>query len=46
MQQSKSIFLIRPYCQEFLDEVSKYYEVVIFTAAVKEYADNILDNID
>jgi Dullard-like phosphatase family protein len=46
MQSSKSIFLIRPYCQEFLDEMSKHFEIVIFTAAVKEYADKILDSID
>ena len=46
MQNSKSLFLVRPYCQEFLDEMSKYYELVIFTAAVKKYADNILDSID
>jgi len=26
--------------------MTKYYEIVIFTAAVKEYADNILDAID
>ena len=26
--------------------MSKYYELVIFTAAVKDYADNILDEID
>jgi len=26
--------------------MNKYYEVVIFTAAVKEYADNILNSID
>ena len=46
IQNSKSVFLIRPYCNEFLDEMAKHYEVVIFTAAVKEYADNILDSID
>lgn len=46
IQNSKSLFLIRPYCNEFLDEMAKHYEVVIFTAAVKEYADNILDSID
>ena len=46
IQKSKSVFLVRPYCQEFLDEMSKYYEIVIFTAAVKDYADNILDEID
>lgn len=38
--------LIRPYCHEFLEEMSKYFELVIFTAAVKEYADSILDSID
>ena len=26
--------------------MNKYYEIVIFTAAVKEYADNILNSID
>lgn len=26
--------------------MSKYYEVVIFTAAVKDYADWIIDRID
>jgi CTD small phosphatase-like protein 2 len=26
--------------------MAKHYEIVIFTAAVKEYADNILDSID
>ena len=27
-------FLIRPYAYEFLEEMAKYYEVVIFTAAI------------
>lgn len=26
--------------------MSKYYEVVIFTASVKDYADTILDQLD
>ena len=26
--------------------MTKHFEIVIFTAAVKEYADNILDSID
>lgn len=26
--------------------MTKHYEIIIFTAAVKEYADNILDAID
>lgn len=41
-----SQFLIRPFAQNFLKEVSKYYEVIIFTAALKDYADFILDRLD
>lgn len=41
-----SQFLIRPFAQNFLREVSKHYEIVIFTAALKEYADFILDRLD
>jgi TFIIF-interacting CTD phosphatase-like protein len=41
-----SYFLVRPYCKEFLHELSKYYELVIFTAGVKEYADWVIDQID
>ena len=39
-------FLLRPYAQNFVKEVSRYYEVVIFTAALKDYADYILDRLD
>jgi len=42
----KSRFLIRPFTQKFLKKVAEYYEVVIFTAAVKEYADYVLDKLD
>jgi len=31
---------------EFLEELSKIFEIVIFTAATKEYADSILNIID
>lgn len=41
-----SQFLIRPYAQSFLKEVSKCYELIIFTAALKDYADFILDRLD
>lgn len=41
-----SHFLIRPGCEEFLSELSKYYELVIFTAAMQDYADSVLDQID
>ena len=36
----------RPYAQAFLSEMSKYYELVIFTAGLKDYADWILDDLD
>ena len=39
-------FLIRPYCFKFLEDMSKIFEVAIFTAATKDYADSILDIID
>lgn len=41
-----SHFLIRPGCSEFIEELSKYYELVIFTAAMQDYADSVLDQID
>lgn len=39
-------FLVRPYAQQFILEMSEFYELVVFTAAVQEYADWILDLID
>jgi TFIIF-interacting CTD phosphatase-like protein len=39
-------FYLRPYAQEFIDEMAKYYEVVIFTAALQDYADWIIDRLD
>ena len=40
---NESYFLIRPFCEQFLREMAQYYEVVIFTAAVQEYADWVID---
>jgi len=39
-------YLVRPGCYEFLEQVSRYYQVVIFTAALQEYADWVLDEVD
>ncbi|CAD8080056.1 unnamed protein product [Paramecium sonneborni] len=39
-------FLVRPYAEEFLEKLSKYYELVIFTAAQPDYANFIIDIID
>ena len=38
-----SYFLIRPGALEFLEEMSKFYEVVIFTAGMQDYADWVLN---
>jgi Dullard-like phosphatase family protein len=45
-QDGTSHFLLRPGAQNFIKEMAKYYEVVIFTAAQKDYADFILDRMD
>ena len=36
----------RPYLQEFLNAVYKYFDLAIFTASMKGYADTIIDYID
>jgi carboxy-terminal domain RNA polymerase II polypeptide A small phosphatase len=38
--------LVRPYCREFLLEVSRYYEVAIFTASLSKYAIPLMDILD
>ena len=37
---------IRPGINEFLEEVGKYYELIIFTTATQEYADVLIDSIE
>ena len=39
-------FLLRPGARNFLEEVSKFYEIIIFTSSPKKYADKILNKID
>ena len=49
MQNGKVIkagFNIRPLTYELLELVNKYYEVFVFTASHKWYADVILDYMD
>jgi TFIIF-interacting CTD phosphatase-like protein len=36
---------VRPYAEEFLQIMNKYYELVIFTAGVQSYADWAIDQI-
>ena len=37
---------MRPGCRQFLLEVAKYYEVVIFTASLSKYANPLMDILD
>ncbi len=37
---------IRPGLIEFLEKISKQFEIFVFTASVKEYADSVLNHID
>ena len=38
--------LVRPGCKQFLSEMAKCYEVVIFTASLSKYADPLMDILD
>jgi CTD small phosphatase-like protein 2 len=37
---------LRPYCREFLEAVSRKFEVVIFTASLEDYANQVIDFLD
>jgi len=37
---------IRPYAEQFLREMSQHFEIIVFTAAEKRYAENCLKLID
>ena len=38
--------LKRPYVDEFLSEISPFFDVIIFTASISEYASPVLDKLD
>ena len=38
--------LKRPYVDEFLKEMSEYFDIIIFTASIAEYASPLLDQLD
>ena len=39
-------YFSRPYVHDFLRDMSKYYELVVFTAGLREYANILLDDFD
>lgn len=38
--------LVRPGAEKFIEEMGEIYELVIFTAAIQEYADKVINEID
>ena len=44
--EGNGILRIRPGIQEFIEEVGKYYELIIFTTATQDYADTLIDAIE
>lgn len=36
----------RPFLKEFLEKMSHYFELVVFTASLREYADKVINYID
>ena len=45
-KEGNGIMRIRPGINEFLEEVGKYYELIIFTTATQDYADALIDAIE
>lgn len=39
-------FIVRPGCFDFLKSISRYYEIIVFTAATQEYANRVVNLID
>ncbi|KAM3619840.1 uncharacterized protein V6R79_014424 [Siganus canaliculatus] len=44
--QYKAYMVLRPYVKEFLQSMSKIYELFVYTCAKKDYADKILNILD
>ena len=43
---NEGVLRVRPGIIEFLENIDKYYELIIFTAATQEYADLLIDAIE
>ena len=45
-EDNKAYVQVRPYADFFLNEMAKYFELIIFTAAGEGYADIVLNELD
>ena len=43
---SNNIVQIRPGAEQFIEDLSEYFEIIIFTAAKQDYADLVIDGVD
>lgn len=46
MVQDAHELMLRPFLDEFIQEISKFYEIVLISTAVSEYVDFIANEID
>lgn len=44
--EGEMFYMVRPGLNKFLTELSLHYEIVIYTAGLKDYADWIINQID
>ena len=44
--ENGGILKIRPGINEFLEEIGKYYELIVFTTATQDYADLLIDAVE
>ena len=44
--QGTNIIYLRPGLREFLESLNPYYELIVFTSGIKEYADQIINFIE
>ena len=44
--EGEGILKVRPWVTEFLNEMVKFYEIIIFTGATQDYANLLIDAID
>ena len=44
--KGEGILKMRPGLYAFLDEIQKFYEIIVFTASCEDYADSLIDSIE
>ena len=38
--------IVRPGAERFIEVMSEYFDIILWTASLKEYADPVMDRID